>query len=561
MWICPWPNGHIQAVGFDAAGRRQYLYHPRWREKRDKQKHDHVLDFAATLPELREIVSRELAGRSLTRERVLAAAVRLLDLGFFRVGGDRYAEDNGTYGLATLQREHVSFSHGEIVFCYPAKGGYERVQAVGEPEVGRVIRALRSRRSDGDALLAYCQQGAWHRVHSLDINDYLKELTGLDVSAKDFRTWNATVLAAVGLAVSPVPRSSVSSRKRAVARVVKEVSQYLGNTPAVCRASYIDPRVIERYQRGDTIADALDQLGETESGSLAIQGPIEEAVLNLLRPGRPEQVEAGLVRLRQGPLLVLAAILRIGDDLIAVPGTEGLQVHHIAGRGEHVVRAFLLDHLLAGARADIDGQPGSDAAPGHAPRDVGLLDRGDGLQDRGAVVAGQPEGLVGAAAAPHVQICSGLPLAQVKLVLSRQDALWFTKVETGPVALRQWLTPVMSPSAGSDPLLLLTASSQFSQVPGLLYAQPQSLRTGPAPNVVPEGKNCSTQLVVLTPAPVTFAGTPLALGVPELAKNVTAEPPLNEPDGVPVTVTPACGDFAPLMTVKVPPSPIVPVYL
>ena len=284
VWICPWPNGHIQAVGVDAAGRRQYLYHPRWREKRDKQKHDHVLDFAATLPELREIVSRELAGRGLTRERVLAAAVRLLDLGFFRVGGDRYAEDNGTYGLATLQREHVSFSHGEIVFCYPAKGGYERVQAVGEPEVGRVIRALRSRRSDGDALLAYYQHGAWHRVHSPDINDYLKGLTGLDVSAKDFRTWNATVLAAVGLAVSPVPRTSVSSRKRAVARVVKEVSEYLGNTPAVCRASYIDPRVIERYQRGDTIAHALDQLGETESGSLAIQGPIEEAVLNLLRP-------------------------------------------------------------------------------------------------------------------------------------------------------------------------------------------------------------------------------------------------------------------------------------
>ena len=127
--------------------------------------------------------------------------------------------------------------------------------------------------------------GAWHRVHSPDINDYLKELTGLDVSAKDFRTWNATVLAAVGLAVSPVPRTSVSSRKRAVARVVKEVSEYLGNTPAVCRASYIDPRVIERYQRGDTIADALDRLGEAESGSLAIQGPIEEAVLNLLRPG------------------------------------------------------------------------------------------------------------------------------------------------------------------------------------------------------------------------------------------------------------------------------------
>jgi DNA topoisomerase I len=284
VWICPWPNGHIQAVGFDAAGRRQYLYHPRWREKRDREKHDHVLDFAATLPGARQIVLARLGGRGLTRERVLSAAVRLLDLGFFRVGGERYAEDNGTFGLATLRREHVSFAGGEIVFSYPAKGGYERVQAVAEPQVVRVIQALRSRRAGGSALFAYYQQARWHEVHSQEINLYLKELTGLDVSAKDFRTWNATVLAAVGLAVSPIPRGSASSRKRAVARVVKEVSEYLGNTPAVCRASYIDPRVIERYQRGDTIADALDQLGETQDGALAIQGAIEEAVLALLRP-------------------------------------------------------------------------------------------------------------------------------------------------------------------------------------------------------------------------------------------------------------------------------------
>jgi DNA topoisomerase-1 len=288
VWICPWPNGHIQAVGFDAAGRRQYLYHPRWREKRDQVKHDHVLDFAAALPELRAGVARDLTGRGLRRERVFAAAVRLLDLGFFRVGGERYAEDNGTYGLATLHREHVSLSRDEIVFCYPAKGGYERVQAIAEPQVCRVIRALRSRASDDDALFAYYQHRRWHQVHSPDINDYLKERTGLDVSAKDFRTWNATVLAAVGLAVSPVPRRSASSRKRAIARVVKEVSAYLGNTPAVCRASYIDPRVIDRYQRGDTIAADLDQLGAVTAGSLAIQGPVERAVLNLLRP-EPEK--------------------------------------------------------------------------------------------------------------------------------------------------------------------------------------------------------------------------------------------------------------------------------
>lgn len=283
VWICPWPNGHIQATGFDDAGRRQYLYHPRWREKRDKEKHDHVLDFAEALPGARKIVVARLDGRGLTRERVLAAAVRLLDLGFFRVGGQRYAEDNGTYGLATLRREHARCASGEIVFDYPAKGGYERVQAVADPQVCRIVRQLRSRPAEGDALFAYYQGRSWRPVHSSDINDYLKELTGLDVSAKDFRTWNATVLAAVGLAVSPVSRASASSRRRAVARVVREVSEYLGNTPAVCRASYIDPRVIERYERGDTVADALDLLGDTDSG-LATQGPIEEAVLRLLRP-------------------------------------------------------------------------------------------------------------------------------------------------------------------------------------------------------------------------------------------------------------------------------------
>jgi DNA topoisomerase IB len=170
------------------------------------------------------------------------------------------------------------------VFDYPAKGGYERVQAVADPQIGRVVRQLRSRPAEGDALFAYYQDRRWHQLHGSDVNEYLKHLTGLDVSAKDFRTWNATVLAAVGLAVSPVSRASATSRRRAVARVVREVSEYLGNTPAVCRASYIDPRVIERYDRGDTIAGSLDLLGDTESGALATQGPIEEAVLHLLRP-------------------------------------------------------------------------------------------------------------------------------------------------------------------------------------------------------------------------------------------------------------------------------------
>ena len=149
VWICPWPNGHIQAVGFDAAGRRQYLYHPRWRERRDKQKHDHVLDFAAALPDARQIVIAQLAGRGLTRERVLAASVRLLDLGFFRVGGERYAEDNGTYGLATLRREHVSFSHGQIVVIERYDHGDTIVNALDQLGGNRVRSPGYARRDRG----------------------------------------------------------------------------------------------------------------------------------------------------------------------------------------------------------------------------------------------------------------------------------------------------------------------------------------------------------------------------------------------------------------------------
>ena len=284
VWICPDHRGHIQALGTDAAGRRQYRYHDDWRVQRDAQKHERVLTFAKLLPQAREQVQTHLAQRGLTRQRVLAAAFRLLDLGFFRVGGETYAETNGTYGLATMRREHVTVTGDLVVFDYVAKSGKQRVQAVVDESVRKVVSALLKRDDESHELLAYKDRDGWHDITSADINTYLREVVGDDVSAKDFRTWHATVLTAVGLAVSTQAPTSASGRKRAVNRVVKEVSEYLGNTPAVCRSSYIDPRVIDLYDAGITVARSLERLGaDADFGQPATHGQVEAAVLRLLK--------------------------------------------------------------------------------------------------------------------------------------------------------------------------------------------------------------------------------------------------------------------------------------
>jgi DNA topoisomerase IB len=287
VWICPWPTGHIQALGTDAAGRRQYRYHDDWRLQRDAEKHKRVLTFARRLPLARANVQAHLTQRGLTKQRVLAAAFRLLDLGFFRVGGESYAEDNGTYGLATMRREHVTVTGDVVIFDYVAKSGKQRVQSVVDPNVRKVVRALLDRDGGGEELLAYKDKDGWHDISSADINAYLREVVGADVSAKDFRTWHATVLMAVGLAVSTGAPTSPTARKRAVSRAVSEVAEYLGNTPAVCRSSYIDPRVIDLYDDGVTVASSLERLGDGAAfGQPATHGQVEAAVLRLLRGPR-----------------------------------------------------------------------------------------------------------------------------------------------------------------------------------------------------------------------------------------------------------------------------------
>jgi DNA topoisomerase-1 len=291
VWICPYPFGHIQAVGTDAAGRRQYLYHEQWRARRDQEKFDEMLRFARALPGIRRTAVKHLKQRGLTRERVLACSVRLLDRGFFRVGTEDYAEQNRTYGLATMQKRHVTLGpDGLLVFDYVAKSGKQRVQSIVDPDVYAVVKKLKERRS-GRELLAFKDGRSWVDVRSDHINDYIKAVSGEDFSAKDFRTWHGTVLAAVGLAVSGRAAGSKTARERAISRAVKEVAYYLGNTPAVCRASYIDPRVFDRYRGGVTIGGALDQLGDVDFGEPATQGAVEEAVLDLLEESESPALE------------------------------------------------------------------------------------------------------------------------------------------------------------------------------------------------------------------------------------------------------------------------------
>jgi DNA topoisomerase I len=284
VWICRDPLGHLQATGTDAAGRKQYRYHDEWRRRQSFAKFEDMVEFAHALPTLRERVQADLAASDTPdRERVLATAVRLLDRGFFRIGTEEYTVRNESYGLATMRKEHVTVEGDVMVFDYPAKSGKRRVQAVVDPAVTGLVCTLKSRRSGGDELLAYKAGGRWHDIKSPDINAYLKQATGGDFSAKDFRTWSATVLAALGLAVSGEVAATKTGRARAITRTVKEVSHYLGNTPAVCRASYIDPRVFDAYNAGLIIRPVLEQALDTAPGELPIHHrAVEEAVLDLI---------------------------------------------------------------------------------------------------------------------------------------------------------------------------------------------------------------------------------------------------------------------------------------
>jgi DNA topoisomerase I len=253
VWISPDPLGHIQATGVDSRGRAQYLYHPTWREQRDEQKFGHMLRFAGALPGLRAAAQTDLRRRSLNRERVVAGVVRLIDLGLFRIGGEKYAELDHHYGATTLEKRHVRVMRDGVMFDYVAKSGQHRTLVVSDRIVLPTVRTLARTDNGLENLFCYQQLDTWHVLHSHQVNEYIAERAGGHFTAKEFRTWNATMLMALVLA-NAGPSATEGGRKRVITAGVKEVARWLGDTPSVTRGSYIDPRLIARYESEGRLA-------------------------------------------------------------------------------------------------------------------------------------------------------------------------------------------------------------------------------------------------------------------------------------------------------------------
>ena len=281
VWISPHPNGHIQAVGTDAAGRRQYIYHQAWQEERAEEKFDRVLDLSLQLPQWRARVTEDLGAKGLGRDRVLALALHLLDRGYFRAGGEQYADENESYGLATLLCEHITLHRDSVMFDYPAKSGVRRTLEITDEAVVRAVRSLMRRDGRTERFLV-CRNGSgWTDIRADDLNARFKELVGDDYSVKDLRTWHGTVLAAEAF-VDADPPVSPKVVKRVESAVMKEVSEALGNTPAVARGSYVDPRVVRGYEQGQTIAAAAKRADRARNPGDA-QIILEKATRTLIR--------------------------------------------------------------------------------------------------------------------------------------------------------------------------------------------------------------------------------------------------------------------------------------
>lgn len=257
VWICPSPRGHLQATGRDARGRKQYLYHPAWTDFRNEVKFVHILQFAEALPLLRRRVAADLGRRGLSREKILAAVVRLLEISLIRVGNEAYLRENNSFGLTTLQRGHVEVATSEIRFAFRGKSGQWHEKSVQDRRVARVLRQILD--LPGQELFRYVNgSGELRTVASEDVNDYLQETTGADFTAKDIRTWHATVCAAAALR-SLGPATSPSQAKKNIARAVREVARHLGNRPAASRKYYIHPAILDAYRDG-TLLPALDAI-------------------------------------------------------------------------------------------------------------------------------------------------------------------------------------------------------------------------------------------------------------------------------------------------------------
>jgi DNA topoisomerase-1 len=281
VWICPSPNGHLQATGRDAKGRKQYRYHPRWREVRDETKYDRMVAFGLALPRLRARVEADLARPGLPREKVLATVVRLLETTLVRVGNSEYARANGSFGLTTLRDRHVEVEGGTVRFAFRGKSGVRHRIDVRDRRLAQVVR--RCRDLPGQELFQYVDDGgATRAVDSADVNEYLREAAGEEFTAKDFRTWAGTVLAARALEEFRAFDSEAQARRNVVA-AVESVAKRLGNTPSVCRKCYVHPAVVDAYLDG-TLLESLGRRVERElTGRLGELGPEEAAVLAFLQ--------------------------------------------------------------------------------------------------------------------------------------------------------------------------------------------------------------------------------------------------------------------------------------
>ena len=284
VWICPHANGHIQAVGRDARGRKQYRYHARWREVRDQAKYDHVIRFAKALPTIRKRVDADLAKPGLPREKVLAAVVKIMEKTLIRVGNEEYARDNDSYGLTTLQDRHARINGSKVKFEFRGKSGIAHEIDLSDPRLARIVEKCQD--LPGEDLFQYVDdEGQTRDIGSADVNEYLREISGgEDFSAKDFRTWAGTVLAARALRLVEAVHSN-AKRKKNVVRAVEAVAQRLGNTKAVCRKCYIHPAIINAYMDG-TLLEHLGKRAAKEIDRRSRHGPLppeEAAVLKLLR--------------------------------------------------------------------------------------------------------------------------------------------------------------------------------------------------------------------------------------------------------------------------------------
>lgn len=298
VWICPWPNGHIQATGRDAKRRKQYRYHARWRSVRDEAKYERMLSFGKALPLIRRRVDEALKLPGLPREKVLATIVYLLEATMMRIGNEEYARQNKSFGLTTLRDRHARIDGKEVEFRFRGKSGVQHSIKVDDPRLARIIR--RTRDLPGQELFQYVDDdGEQRSVGSADVNDYLREITGEDYTAKDFRTWSGTVLAALALQEYEKFDSEAQAKKNVV-RAIESVAERLGNTPSICRKCYVHPAVIESYLDG-TMVNAMQQRAREEMAQeLRALGAEEAAVLALLQERLAQAAKADAGKEKKG---------------------------------------------------------------------------------------------------------------------------------------------------------------------------------------------------------------------------------------------------------------------